>query len=62
MQVHASKVTALSFSPGGAALWSGCDAAAPKPVPESSPEPPLAVVNISVSGCATCRDQRNATS
>lgn len=54
MQAHASKVTALSFSPGGAALWTGCDAAAPKPALDSTPDLPVAMLNSLVS-CLTCQ-------
>lgn len=54
MQTHASKVTAISFSPEGAALWTGCDAAAPTPTLDSSPDLPVAVLNSLVS-CLTCQ-------
>lgn len=50
MQVHRSKVTALSFSAGGSALWSGGDAAVPKPTAAEGDEPLVAAVDPSVSG------------
>lgn len=50
MQVHASRVAALAFSAEGDALWSGCDAAAPRPGPDdASMEPPVALVSCKAS-------------
>jgi hypothetical protein len=56
LQLHQSKVAALSFSPDGASLWSGCDAAAPRPLPGGSGsssglggEPPVVQVSCKVS-------------
>lgn len=54
-QVHRSRVTALACSPDGAALWCGCDAQAPMPSEQEEPgsEPPVALVDPSVSN--SCR-------
>ncbi len=52
MQVHASRVAALAFCAEGNTLWSGCDAAAPRPGPEDvagSEEPPVALVSCKAS-------------
>lgn len=51
MQVHKSKVVALAFSAKGDALWSGCDAVAPRPGPDAGPdsqEPPVALISCKV--------------
>lgn len=51
LQVHRSKVATLALAPGGAALWCGCDAAAPRPRPlDSGAEPPVVLVDCSVGG------------
>ncbi|KAL4452365.1 hypothetical protein ABPG75_008027 [Micractinium tetrahymenae] len=45
-QVHVSKVATLAFSAGSDALWSGCDAAAPRADAEGdSNDPPVALVS-----------------
>ena len=49
-QVHASAVTGIELSADGTGLYSGCDAAAPKPDPDAPDEPP--VKRLSIQACA----------
>jgi hypothetical protein len=53
-QVHASAVTALELSADGSGLYSGCDAAAPKPDPGAPDEQPLKLLSAQVSARVQC--------